>query len=237
MNCLESRRSLLSTPRRRPDPLQTHLRECAECARLASGITGLDEAFERAARVPVPDSLAERVLLRRRLSPAWHDRMNAIAATLVAAVGLALAYFAMDPFDERARPIQVVGPSHPAIAAISLVVDQEPWLLDESAGADQSAGDERLLRLGLQLKKHNVYVRYVGKCGIAGDGECDHLVLDTPEGHISVILLPGPPTTDRVLVADRSMTALVTPSRNGAYIVVADSTKAVRRAEKLFVKS
>ncbi|MGZ5167234.1 MAG: DUF3379 family protein [Burkholderiales bacterium] len=236
MNCLESRRSLLSTPRKRSDVLQKHIDECTECARFAMGITGLDHGVERAARVRVPESLAERVLLRRRLSPAWHDGMKAIAATLVAAAGLGLAYFAVDPFDDRALPMQAVGPSHPAVAAISLVVDEEPWLLEESAGADQSAGDEGLRRLGLQLNKRDVYVRYVGKCGIPGDGDCDHLVLDTPDGHISVILLPGRPMKDRVLVADRSMTALVTPSRNGAYIVVADSAKVIKRAKRLFVK-
>lgn len=236
MNCLESRRALFSTPRKRSDALQTHIDGCTECARLAIGITGLDDAVERAARVTVPEALADRVLLRRRLSPAWHDGMKAIAATLVAAVGLGLAYFAMDPFDERALPMLAVGPSHPAVAAISLVVDEEPWLLQDAAGADQSAGDEGLRRLGLQLNKREVYVRYVGKCGIPGDGDCDHLVLYTPDGHVSVILLPGRPMKDRVLVADRSMTALVTPSRNGAYIVVADSAKLAKRAGKLFVK-
>ena len=40
----------------------------------------------------------------------------------------------------------------------------------------------------------------------------------------------------QLLVADRRMTALLSPAPAGAYIVVAESPKAVKRAQKLFVQ-
>lgn len=236
MNCLECRRLLLATPRIRSELQQSHLNECAECLRLARGITGLDHAIEKAAWVRVPDSLAERVLLRRRFSPAWSPATRAIAATLIAALGVVIGYVSLDRFGERAVTLQAVGPTHPAVAAITLVADQEPWLLQDGEGADPRALQQAFARVGLTLDPRKVQARYLGKCGIDGNGDCDHVVLFTGEDHASVILLPDRAVTDRVLVADRSMTALLTPSGNGAYVLVASSPKAVKRAEKLLVK-
>jgi hypothetical protein len=39
-----------------------------------------------------------------------------------------------------------------------------------------------------------------------------------------------------VLVADRQLVALVSPVRDGGYIVVADSAKTAKRMEKLIIK-
>ena len=89
--------------------------------------------------------------------------------------------------------------------------------------------------LGIALKKSEVSVRYIGQCHLAG-APCDHLVMVTPEGHVSVILVADKHPSTRVLVADRRMTALLSPARDGAYIVVAESPKAVKRARKLFVQ-
>ena len=66
--------------------------------------------------------------------------------------------------------------------------------------------------------------------------ECDHLVLETPDGRVSVILVPDYPVVSRVLVVDRNMTALVSPAGSGSYIVVAKSPNAAKRTERLFEK-
>jgi hypothetical protein len=95
--------------------------------------------------------------------------------------------------------------------------------------------EQGLKRLGLSLKTEGVKVAYAGKCYMP-ETECDHLVLDTPDGHVSVILVPDYPVGARALVADRRMTALVSPAGQGGYIVVAGSPKVAKRTSKLFVK-
>jgi hypothetical protein len=233
MNCLETRRSLLAAPRGRTPELQAHLTECAECERLASRVDELDTRISEAALVPVPQGLADRVLYGKRAKPRWP---YAAAAAVLFASGL-IGFAAPQVYEASgwSGPMEAVGPSHPAVAAIAMVVEQQPAYLDESRGVDIVAMEDGLKRLGLSLRKDGVKVDYAARCYMP-ETECDHLVLDTPDGPVSVILVPDYPVGSRALVADRRMTALVSPAGSGAYIVVAGSPKIAKRTEKLFVK-
>ena len=233
MNCLESRRLLLASPRYRTPELEAHLAGCADCSRVVFQLADLDRSIEEAARVPVPDGLAERVLRTRRRPPARRFAIAALVLVASAALGLALprvweAY-------TITRPVQAVGPTHPAVTAISFVVEQQPALLEEGRAGDPAIMEEGLRRLGLSMKTGEVTVDYVGKCYMP-EPECDHIVLNTPDGQVSVILVPDYPVEAQVLVADRRMSALVSPAGTGGYIVVAQSPKVARRTERLFFK-
>jgi hypothetical protein len=161
-----------------------------------------------------------------------------VAAAAIVAVGLSAA--APQLWDEavalRSAPVGAVGPTHPAVQAIDLVVEQQPAFVDEPQGNDLIAMEEDLQRLGLKLKADVAKIDYAGKCYMP-ETECDHLVLETPEGRVSVVLVPDYPVGERAIVMDRSMTALVNPARAGAYIVVANSAKAAKRASRLFIES
>ena len=232
MNCLDSRRSLLAAPRERSAQHDAHLAECDDCARLAARLSGLDARIAEAAMVPVPDALAHRVLLARRRRPLRH---YAAAAAIVIASALAVAGPRLWDAAALGNPAEAVGPSHPAVSAIALVLEQLPAYLDEAHGGDPAVMADALKRLGLSLKKEGVTVEYAGRCYMPGV-ECEHLVLNTPDGQVSVILVPDYPVGSRVLVADRRMTALVSPAGSGGYIVVAGSPKVAKRAERFFVK-
>lgn len=235
MNCLAFRRLLLAAPRENASALHEHLEHCTDCARLARNVKAFDRKLTRAMRLPVPDGLAERILLprlptRRR----WHYGAAAAAALIAAIAAGTLAPGVLES-DEPALAATAVGPFHPAVEAIAMVVEQEPALLKEGRVGDPRVLERKLKELGLELKKANISIRYIGKCQLRGS-DCDHLVLVTPEGHVSVILTADEHPSQRVLVADRRMTALLSPAPAGAYIVVAESPKAVKRAQKLFVQ-
>lgn len=233
MNCFESRRLLLASPRHRDAVLDAHLASCAECSRVVAQLADLDRAIEDAARVPVPEALAERILRKPRRAPARRVAIAALVLIASAALGLVLPR-AWDSYT-LARPVQAVGPTHPAVKAISFVVEQQPALLEEGRAGDPAIMEEGLRRLGLAMKPGEVTVDYVGKCYMP-ETECDHIVLNTPDGQVSVILVPDYPVDARVLVVDRRMSALVSPAGSGSYIVVAHSPKVARRTEKLFFK-
>ena len=234
MNCFESRRRLLGSPREQGYAQREHLKSCAACARLAADLAALDRRIDHTTRVPVPDGLAERILLARDQRPRWHYAAAVAAAFLFVSIGTVTLLPDLLESSEPTLAADVVGRAHPAVAAISVVIDSEPTLLKERQRLEPGAVQERLKFVGLALKSDGVSAQYVGKCEVAGR-DCDHLVLTTADGHVSVFLMAHEQPSARVLVADRRMTALLSPAPTGAYIVVGDSPKAVRRAHKLFV--
>jgi hypothetical protein len=233
MSCLDTRRSLLAAPRARSPALAAHLASCAECSRLSARLSELDARIADAALVPVPDALAHRILRVRSHRRRWP--YAAAAALLVVSVLIGFAAPHLRDAAGGTDSLDAVGPSHPAVAAIAMVVEQQPAYLDEAHGIDIRAMEDGLKKLGLSLKMEGVKVDYAGKCQLP-DTACDHIVLETPDGHVSVILVPDYPVGSRVLIADRRMTALVSPAGQGSYIVVAGSPKVAKRTSRLFVK-
>ncbi len=121
MNCFQFRRLLLAEPRQLTPEQKAHRDECASCARLVRSVEQLEERLEKAALVPVPEGLAERVLLRHKISSPNRWGTLALAASLAIAVGVGL-HFAV--FSDRSEPVLIaerVDVNHPAVAAISYV--------------------------------------------------------------------------------------------------------------------
>lgn len=230
MNCLACRLMLLISPREQSVEQRTHIAACGPCARLMAELADVDRQIERATLSPVPDGLAQRILLARRRRPVRHYAAAAVIALAIATSALVLP----NAFDATMlpSPVQAVGPSHPAVAAISLVVEGRAELAQQGNTAEMTY---RLKQLGLALDKGEVHAYYAGKCHLFG-GECDLIVLDAPDARANVVLVPDYPFAGRVLVADRRMIALASPAKAGAYIVVADSPKVAKRMQRLFRK-
>lgn len=229
MSCLDCRRQLLISPRDLSRDQRAHIASCSGCARLAATLLDVDRHIADAALVPVPDGLAHRVLLARPRRFGW--RHAGIAALALAVLGaIVMLSGLLDP-PMFPTPVQAVGPNHPAVEAISLVVDDRAEL-KESGNASKMK--DSLHALGLELKQGGgVHAYYGGKCHLRA-GDCDLIVLDTPDARASVVLVPDSPVAERVLVTDRHKVALVTPAKAGSYVVVADSPKVARRMQRLF---
>ena len=236
MNCLDVRRALFAAPRERTRPQRAHLAGCAQCARLASNVAALDGRIASAAHVSVPEALAERVLLRRQLPLAWPPAVRVYAAAAVVLIAGALTFAqTADWRMDRPLAVETLDAINPAAAAIAFVVDEEPTII---RGHTDSAAAiaERVRRLGLRLANADSVVHYVGRCEIAGNN-CDHIVLLTPNGKASVILLPDHRVEKRLLVSARRKIALVRPARSGSYVVVGESIEAVKHVEKLLERA
>lgn len=214
--------------------------QCAACTALAREVERVDAEIRGAALVPVPEGLAERVLLRHKVreparSSGFRFGVWAMAASLIVALGVAIHLYRADTGDqERITTAAAVGEGHAAVAAISYVLDHEPQLLKANVSGDPTVMKRALARLGLNLPTAGTTVRYLGKCPVPS-GEGEHLVLQTPFGQVTLILVPGQSLGPRVVVAYRDQTALVNPVRSGSYIVVADSLRNVKQLEKLLM--
>lgn len=234
MNCFEFRKLLLADPRMRTSEQERHLAECATCASLEREMEDFEARVHDAMRVPVPEGLADRVLLRRKIrAPAV--RAWALAASLVAALGVGI-YFYRAPVgeDERMLTAAVLGASHPAVKAIAHVLEDEPQMLKENRGVDPAAMRAAFTRLGLNAPAGGTTVLYFDKCPMTG-GAGEHVVMQTPFGRVTVILIPDQPFASRVVVADRDKTAIAAPHGTGGYILIADSLRNVRQTEKLLM--
>lgn len=211
---------------------------CAKCAALAREVENFEAKIHDAVHVPVPEALADRILLRHKVrEPARFGAFGiwALAASLIIALGAVIQLYRADIGDEeRIATAAAVGEGHAAIAAISYVLDKEPQLLKDNVSGDPAVMKSALMRLGLNLPAKGTTVRYLGKCPVpSGDGE--HLVLQTPFGQVTLILVPEQSLGPRVVVAYRDRTAAVSPLRSGSYIVVADSLQAVKQLERLLM--
>jgi len=236
MTCFEFRRLILASPRERSAAQEQHKAACAACAALAREMDNFESRIHEAALVPMPEALAERVLLRGQVERQRSRlRVWAFAATVMLALGLGLVLVR----DETAPPDGVrsaaaLGEAHPAVAAISYVIDEEPRLLAENRFFDPAAMRQALADLGLNLPAENVAVRYLGKCPVPG-GSGEHVVLTTPFGQVSLILVPDLPFGPRVLVWHRDRAALARAQRAGGYILVGDTVATVTQLEKLLL--
>jgi len=100
MNCSEYRRLIETEPARSTKSLSQpgvqHVAECSECAEFTRRIRRLDQRIMEAVRVPVPENLEARILLRQsfqepqRRPTRWRS-LWALAASVVLVLSMALS--------------------------------------------------------------------------------------------------------------------------------------------------
>ena len=234
MTCFEFRRLLFAEPRRRTAEQEEHVAECARCAVASEEALATDVRRAENVFIPVPDALPDRLLLQYG-RPVARYRIWAMAATLLIGVVLgAQLYRTYDTAKEHVASAAALPRDNPAVAAISFVLDHEPRLLKENRTGDPAVMLAAFQRLGLKQPAGGTTIRYLGKCPVPG-GTGDHIVLTTPHGAVTLILVPDYPVGSRVMVADRDLTAVAQPVRGGGYIVVGESPQTIRHVERLLM--
>jgi hypothetical protein len=218
MNCLGFRREKLADPRRLSGEAQAHMRECASCSGFAREIDEAEVRLAQAFSVRVPEGLAERILLARHRAWRTHWTPWALAAGLLMALAVAWNQVQDPPAERYAR------------RAIDHVLMEPQFLTEVQAGAP-AALQAAVAEFGGMMNEPIPRVRLVKVCP-AGDGRARHIVLETPEGLATVILVPD----KRVAAAAASangMSALVQPTPRGHYVIVAASQAATASADRL----
>lgn len=219
MNCLEFRREKLADPRRLSGEAQTHVRECVACAGFAREIDETETRLADAFSVRVPEGLADRILLARHR--AWRTQWTswALAAGLVMALAVVWNQVQVSPAERYAR------------GAIEHVLMEPQFLTEVQAGAPaalQTAVEE----FGGKMREPIARVRLVKVCP-AGDGRARHIVLETPEGLATVILVPDKRVASAATAKANGMSALVQPTPRGHYVIVAGSQAATASVDRL----
>lgn len=229
MTCLEFRRLALANPQHPGPAALEHEAVCPDCARFYLDLRRQEEALYQALSIPVPEGLADRILLKTR--PRRLDRLAAprfwlpaLAAALVLALGLNL----MVPH----------GLTSEALAAgIIAHVRHEPEVL----AAEQSVPWPKLVRAfarsGGDLTSEPAQVSYAGRCLLPGGGQGEHIVLKTPQGKVTLILMPGKPVAAALRLFKDGLNVSVLPAGKGSLALVAESDTLVRDAEADLVRA
>jgi hypothetical protein len=210
MNCLEFRRLKLAEPKRMAEDARVHASECPACLAFARTVDESEAALERALAVPVPEGLADRILLRqggRRRAGRW---AYALAASLVLTV-TALVFVATRETDS----------AHHARIAIEHVLD-EPESLTTVYNADPVRLSAIVSEFGGTLREPLGRVRYIKLCPVE-QGTGWHIVFETPQGLATLILVPDRPIAAAATASLGRFTARVEPVRGGYYALVTDS--------------
>jgi hypothetical protein len=220
MNCLEFHRLKLADPRRLPPEAALHAAQCAACGEFALRIDETELELARIMATPVPEGLADRVLLRVHAGrPAWKAWALAASVVLAIAIGLtALLYPA--PAGE-----------HYAREAIAHVV-AEPESFTKVNAANAQALEELVRASGGRLKAPLGNVRYVKLCPVeAGTGW--HIVFETAEGLATLLIVPGQALGGLQHASSPEWSALARPTQRGYYAVVTPSSQRTAQIDRL----
>ena len=214
MNCLAFRRQLAVDPGSRDPVFLAHRDECAGCAEAYARAQAFEQSLRRALAVPVPEGLAERVLLRqttdqrvtaRRSGPGW------LALAAAAAVALSLAAGVVG-YRYLARPdIGAMSVAHVPGEANALTL-QQPLPMEEVLAA--FAHDSITLAGAPQP------VVYAVNCEV-GDSHAVHMVAQADDGPVVVFFYGDRKESQRSDFEHDGMVGRAVPMGQGTLVLVA----------------
>jgi hypothetical protein len=209
MNCIDFRREALAQPLRLSAASHAHAEECLACGAFLERQRQLDVELHEALSIPVPDGLADRILVAhgiRRNRPLWPW---AIAASFVLAAGITLAPPFFSGRSLAAEAIEHVAHEPQSFRVASR---QEPRVLADGLSAQ-----------GLRAAAALGQVTYATYCPTPA-GRALHLVVAGAAGPITVILYPSDNSRRRrALVESQGMTAIALPAGKGSIAIVANT--------------
>ncbi|MCA1798252.1 MAG: DUF3379 domain-containing protein [Xanthomonadaceae bacterium] len=208
MECLEFRRRLLENPRDQTAALSAHRLGCRACSEWAAQAQAFDVRLRRALDVPVPDGLAEKVMMEATWKPVRRRRWYAFAAS-AAAVTLAATLIAVQLW--QGAPLADTVVQH-------LYHEPELLMIEDGAVTDTQLRAV-LQRVGSRLDGDIGRVIHAGLCPIAGRLAA-HLVVQGTHGPVAVIVMPRNGIDTVTPVRDGALHGSVVPIARGSVAIV-----------------
>ena len=215
MNHNEARLLIGGDPHTVSPELAEHLAGCPDCAQFQREMTVLDDNIRRALEkaplsVAPPDTTAATVTpianapvaQRRKRTRSWSGW--ALAAG-VAAISM-IAVWTLRPNDSLA---------HDVVAHIQY--ESKSWSSkDQVAAADVK---ETLAKAGVAIDMDSDKVMYAHSCWFRGH-IVPHLVVSTPQGPVTVMVLPHESVKHRMSFHEDGMSGVITPAPHGSLAVI-----------------
>lgn len=223
-SCLDFRRDKLARPRELPPEAAAHLAACPHCQAWARIADAAEARLAETLAVPVPDGLAERVLLRTRGArrPPW--QWMALAASLLLTLTLGMLQFHVRPLADRAVDLARAAAEHVDQAGTERLIHRS---------ADVAQFRTVLANFGGQLEAPLGPVRYMHYCPIEGHGMGWHIVYETARGEVTLLLVPGKAgEPDQQTLEVDGMNVRVQRAGQGYYAIITHSRVALDEASR-----
>ena len=226
MNCLEFRRQHDIDPRTTERAFNEHKQRCEACAAFFARGAKLEQKLHAALKVPVPENLASRVLLKHSFEPTNRRRLvswvsMALAASLTLALALAFHFSDRPPsLDE---------------AVVSLINEAEHALLPNTP-VDLRRIREALMPVGVELVTEIGVVTFASPCVLRGK-LAGHIVLRGEKSHISVLFMPNESIDARLSFNRGESVGIVVPRGRGSIAIVGAPGEPLEAVESLVRRS
>ena len=221
MNCLEFRREKLADPRRLSPEAAAHLNDCAACRGFAIEINGNEAQLAAALAIPVPEGLAERIVLRRKTGSRFTPRLWAMAAAVLLTLTFGFQQWKEFGSQEYAR------------LAIEHVM-HEPESFTTTRLADPQLFRTVMENFGGELNGSLGRVRYMKLCPVP-EGTGWHIVFETEQGKLAtLILIPAKRMkNDAEQARVGGWNAVARPGGQGFYAVITDSPDSLGKVDEM----
>jgi uncharacterized protein DUF3379 len=211
----EARLLIGADPGSVPPELVEHLKNCPECAQFQREMLTLDASIRRAFEqepvtaeatpapaAPVISLASARAASERKPVAVWSGW--AVAASV--AVMSVLAIWTLRPTESLARDLV----TH---------VGYEPGSWSSNQPASPALAREILAKAGVALDMRSDDITYVRNCLFRGH-VVPHLVVKTPRGPVTVLILPNEKIKSRMSFHEDGMTGVITPTQHGSIAVL-----------------
>lgn len=213
MDLSEFKRRLAAEPGRMDAEMQAARRAGPEFEAAAAEAERLEALLRRALALPVPADLAAGLVADLPASPrarrGWLGWPAALAAGLLLALGATAVLMSQRPHWDSVEDYVVEHYRHDGARTVAML------------GAAGAPPVERLLaefRLSAEPALAGV-IGVIKACPTPG-GRGVHMVLDTQQGPVTVIYMPGTQVTDRALLAFDDVEAMLVDMPGGAAAII-----------------
>lgn len=224
MNCIDFRRDALAQPLRLAAEAAAHVAACPGCTGFLERQRQFDAELLEAMKVPVPEGLAERIVLAKGIRARRLPWMWGAAAALVLAAGLATL---VPPYLDRS-----------ALARETIAhVEEEPqsFRLVSRHAADFLPNE--LAKQGLRLATTLGEVTYTQLCPMHA-GNARHMVVATSQGPVTLLLMPHDTrATTRTVRESPGLSAILLPAARGSIAIVASNLQHALAVERMLVRT
>ncbi|MBU2710951.1 DUF3379 family protein [Zooshikella harenae] len=221
MKCLEFRRLALEQPAAIPAEAQAHIRQCANCKQFYQKLNTQEAALAQALAVDVPEDLVAKIMLRQSFAPEEPAGSSAkgshqgvkrgiIGFALAASIGVLAVMLNWLPLNTP------VYEEHGATAELMIRhVEDESETLTKTELISMDTFRKTLQNVNLQAKADYQGITFAGNCIVDGILAA-HFVVQTPEGPVTVLLMPNHPFHDPIDYSDKRWHVAMVPMKKGS---------------------
>lgn len=223
MNCLEVRRQILADPVLGRRMAGAHLSNCPPCTDFAVKTTRLDAEIADALTIPAPPELTQNILgmTLRRLQSRRRVLAAAASFAVVSTAAGFMSFWRDDPM---------------ALAGIDFVIEEEANAILTAGPTDPAALTHAMRALRVDLPRQLGELSYIGTCPFRG-AIAHHLIATTPQGKVTLLLLPDQRVDEPQWAHARGLRALVRPAGKGSIAMIGDSKRSLERVWHMVLRA